>query len=78
VNVLWNINRPKRPEGEEYVQNPQTGEITLSKWEIPFMNTTIDFVNQKQEVKLEKTYGNITFKLLAIKQDAFIYNITRS
>ncbi|MFA4952596.1 MAG: glycosyltransferase family 39 protein [Candidatus Pacearchaeota archaeon] len=67
-----------RKEGEEYVQNPQTGEVTLSKWEIPFMNTTIDFINNKQDIKQEKTYGNLTFKLIAIKEDAFVYEIIHS
>ena len=67
-----------RKEGEEYIQNPQTGEITWRKWEIPFMNTTIDFINQQEDIKQEKNYGDLTFKLMTIKQDAFIYKIERN
>ncbi|KHO55490.1 MAG: hypothetical protein QT10_C0001G0094 [archaeon GW2011_AR19] len=46
-------------------------------WSIPFMDTAIDFTNNKQDIKQEKTYGNITFKLIALKQDAFVYEIIR-
>ena len=46
-------------------------------WSIPFMDTAIDFTNNKQDIKQEKTYGNLTFKLIALKQDAFVYEIIR-
>src|SRR3989344_5020453 len=46
-------------------------------WNIPFMDTTIDFTNNKQDIKQEKTYGNLTFKLIALKQDAFVYEVIR-
>ncbi|MBI2057038.1 glycosyltransferase family 39 protein [Candidatus Pacearchaeota archaeon] len=46
-------------------------------WSIPFMDTTIDFTTGQQDIKQEKTYGNITFKLIALKQDAFVYGIVR-
>jgi len=49
----------------------------ISGWEIPFMDTSVDFVNQKQNILEEKTYGNLKFKLLAIKQDVLIYEIER-
>jgi hypothetical protein len=70
-------NYPKWMRNEEYVQNPQTGQVVLSKWMIPFMDTTIDFANNQQDIKQEKTYGDVTFKLLTIKQDAFVYEIIR-
>ena len=46
-------------------------------WSIPFMDTTINFTNNKQDIKQEKTYGNLTFKLIALKQDAFVYEVIR-
>jgi hypothetical protein len=50
---------------------------TQTTWEIPFMDTKIDFQQGIQEIKQEKTFGNLTFKLLEVKQDVFIYNIER-
>ncbi len=49
-----------------------------TKWEIPFMETLIDFSTQKQDIKQEKTYAGITFTLADIKEDIFIYKISRS
>jgi len=47
-------------------------------WEIPFMDTLIDFANQKQNIKKSKTFDDeITFNLIDIKQDIFIYEIVR-
>ena len=47
-------------------------------WNIPFMDTTIDFTTGQQDIKKSKTYGNITFELLDVKQDVFIYKIKYS
>ena len=56
----------------------QNGQTVMAGWEIPFMETKIDFINNQQDIKQEKTYGDITFKLLNIKQDVFIYEIIRT
>ncbi|GEM_PF-507975 len=66
-----------RKEGEEYASQPQTGQVVLAKWEIPLMDTKIDFLKNQQEIKQEKTYGNITFKLLKITDGIFVYGIER-
>lgn len=50
---------------------------TTTSWEIPFMDTKIDFVNQIQDIKQEKTFDNLKFTLIDIKQDVFIYHIDR-
>ena len=42
------------------------------------MDTTIDFTTGQQDIKKSKTYGNITFELLDVKQDVFIYKIKYS
>ena len=87
--VIVSFSEPGHPdwmrkETEEYAQDIQTGQITLSKWEIPFMDTKIDFINQKQNIIEEKTYEDITFKLAKIIQNpsilsdsAFIYEVKR-
>jgi hypothetical protein len=55
-----------------------TQDGKFAKWEIPFMDTTIDFTTGQQDIKQEKTYGPITFKLIAVKQDAFLYRIIQN
>ena len=47
------------------------------KWEIPFTESSIDFKTQQQDIKPEVSYGPITFKLLEVKEDVFIYEISR-
>ena len=59
-------------------QDPKTGEYRYVSWEIPFMNTTLDFVSNKQDIKQATRYGNLTFSLLMIKQDSFVYEIARA
>lgn len=79
--VLVSFSEPNHPywmKKEEYIQNPQTGQVTYSKWLIPFMNTTIDFVNNKQDIKQEVSYGGITFKLIKIFSEVFVYEVVRS
>ena len=49
----------------------------IAGWEISFMDTRIDFVNQKQDIKQSKSYEDVIFNLLDIKQDVFIYEIKR-
>ncbi len=67
-----------RKEGEEYAQQPQTGQVVLAKWEIPLMDTKIDFLQNQQDIKQEKTYGNLAFKLLKITDGIFVYGIERA
>ena len=78
--ILVTFSEPNHPDWmrkEEYIQNPQTGQLSYSKWMIPFMNTTINFINNDQDIKQEISYGNVKFKLLIIKEDVFVYEIIR-
>jgi 4-amino-4-deoxy-L-arabinose transferase-like glycosyltransferase len=50
---------------------------TPTSWEIPFMESKIDFANQIQDIKEEKIYDNLKFTLVNIKEDVFIYSIER-
>jgi hypothetical protein len=52
-------------------KNPQT------TWEIPFMDTKIDFTNQMQDIKQSKTFEGVTFNLIEVKNEIFIYRISR-
>lgn len=56
--------------------NGINGQVTA--WEIPFMETKIDFATNMQDIKKSKSYGNITFNLLEVKQEVFIYEIKRT
>lgn len=75
--VTFSEPSPAWMQSVEYAQNPQTSQRVYSKWKIPFMNTTIDFARGQQDIKQEVTYRNLTFKLLTIKDDAFVYEIER-
>ena len=69
---------PNHPEWmKKIIYANVNGQTVTSAWEIPFMDTKIDFINNKQDIKQSKTYGNLTFTLLDIKEDVFIYKITR-
>ena len=46
-------------------------------WSIPFMDTTIDFTTGQQNIRPSIRYQNTTFTLLEVKQDVFIYEISR-
>ncbi len=46
-------------------------------WSIPFMDTTIDFTTNQQNIRQSIKYQNFTFTLLDVKQDVFIYEISR-
>ncbi len=50
---------------------------SASTWEIPFMATKIDFSAGTQDIKEQISYGNLTFKLITVKQEVFIYEIIR-
>ena len=79
--IIVTLSEPNHPEWmrkDAYATNPSTGQTVYAKLEIPFMNTTVDFINNKQDIKKTMAYGNITFNLIGIKQDAFIYEIVRT
>jgi len=78
--IIVTFSEPNHPEWMKkisYIQNKITGKKGTIL-EIPFMNTTINTLTGQQHIKQEKTYGNITFKLLVIKDDAFVYEILRN
>ena len=74
--ILISFSEPNHPDWmkkEEYVQ--QNGQSAIALWAIPFTNSSIDFRTGKQDIKQEISYGNITFKLIKIEQEVFIYEI---
>ncbi len=81
--VVVSFSQPNHPywmQKINYARNQQ-GQTVMAQWQIPFMNTTIDFRAGKQDIKKEISYENygIKFELLTIKgQDVFIYKIQRT
>jgi len=76
--LLVSFSEPNHPEWMKqvkYMQDPQTGQTRVSNWEIPFMNTTIDFLNGQQHVEQSKKYEDIEFRFIKIFQDVFVYEI---
>ena len=67
--LLVSFSEPNHPSWMKV----QTGNT----WEIPFMDTKIDFGTQIQDVKQEKTFDDLKFTLVDVKQDIFIYYIER-
>ncbi len=79
--IIVSFSEPNHPEwmrneAEEYSYNSY-GQVVRTKVEIPFMNTTINFQTGQQDIKTEMSYGNISFKLISIQGDCFIYEISR-
>ena len=56
---------------------PWMQQTTQTSWRIPFMDTQINFQTGEQDIKQSKIYEeyDLEFKLLTIKQDAFVYEI---
>ncbi len=46
-------------------------------WSIPFMDTVLDFSTGQQKVNQEMIYAGVKFTLINVKQDVFIYEISR-
>lgn len=73
--IIVTFSQPHHPYWmRQDVYTPQGG---FAKWIIPFMETEIDFTTGEQSIQQEKSYDSITFTLLTIKDDAFVYKITR-
>lgn len=71
--LVVSFSEQGHPSWMKRVQYTQNGQ--MAAWEIPFMDTKIDFVNNVQEIRQSKTFGDLTFNLLDVKQDVFIYEI---
>ncbi|PIZ83624.1 hypothetical protein COX97_00800 [Candidatus Pacearchaeota archaeon CG_4_10_14_0_2_um_filter_05_32_18] len=77
--LLVSFSEPNHPEWMKKINyGSVNGQTVITSWEIPFMDTKIDFINQVQDVKPDKSYGDLTFSLIGIKQDVFIYKIIRN
>ncbi len=77
--LVISFSEPNHPEWMKKVNYGNiNGQITVASWEIPFMDTKIDFLNNVQDIKQSKSYGDLTFNLVTVKQDVFIYKITRT
>jgi len=72
--LLISFSEPGYPEWMRRIIS-QNGQIVA--WEIPFMGTTINFAANQQNIQQTKSFNGITFELLDVKQDVFIYRITR-
>ncbi|HIG51907.1 TPA: hypothetical protein EYQ19_00560 [Candidatus Pacearchaeota archaeon] len=71
--LLISFSEPGYPEW--MAKRYQEGEKSF--WEIPFMDTKIDFSSNNQQILREKNFENLNFKLIGTKQEVFIYSINR-
>ena len=77
--VVVTFSEPGQPSWmaqSTYVQ--ENSGKAFQVWEIPFTNTKVNFGTGEQDIKQSIAYENIKFKLLAIKQEVFIYEISRT
>lgn len=74
--VIITFSEPAYPDWAKKVSYNQNGAAI---WEIPFMQTKIDFSTGQQQINQEIKYDEyeLTFKLIAIKEEVFIYEIVR-
>ncbi len=72
--VVITFSEPNHPD---FMRRDLAKDNQLVAIQIPFMNTTIDLINGQHQITQEMSYGNITFRLLTVKEDAFVYQILR-
>jgi len=77
VSIIEDPGKNEWMKQVQYGRHPN-GQTVVVAWEIPFMDTRLDFSTGEQTILEEKMYDDITFRLLDIKQDAFIYEIVRT
>lgn len=54
-----------------------TADGRIASWEIPFMQTKIDFTTGEQQINRAGSYDTLSFELVDVKQEVFIYEIKR-
>lgn len=76
--LFVSFSEPNHPIWMKKIDTNQNGQVI--GWEIPFMDTKVDFVNNIQDIKRTKTFEEygLTFNLLDVKQDSFVYEITHN
>jgi len=76
--IVITFSEPNHPEWMKKIQYAEMqGQTVMAKWEIPFMDTYVDFINQQQKIEKQKTYDNIIFEFDKVFDDAFVYKIKR-
>lgn len=77
--LVISFSEPNHPLWMKTITSAQktSGETIIVTWEIPFMDTKINFINGEQEIKQTKSFDGLTFNLVAIRDEVFIYEIVR-
>ncbi len=73
--ILISFSEPGYPLWMKKEIYAPDGKIAM--WEIPFMQTKIDFSTGEQQINQEGKYEDLTFKLVDVKEEVFIYEIIR-
>ncbi len=72
--MIVSFSEPNHPT---WMKQVVTEGGRMRAWEIPFMDSRIDFATGEQTIMESKTYGDLTFQLLTVQKDVFVYGITR-
>jgi hypothetical protein len=70
--IVISFSEPNHPD---WMRNNDANIQQTGIMSIPFTNTTINLQTGKQEIKQEVYYGKVSFKLVKIEQEVFIYEI---
>jgi len=76
--MIITYSEPNHPPWMRNIQYGNVGgQTVMTKWEIPFMNSSIDLTTGEQNIVKSKTFDDITFELIYGQYDAFVYEIKR-
>ena len=76
--MIVTYSEPNHPPWMRNIQYRNVGgQAVMTKWEIPFMNSSIDLTTGEQNLVKSRTFDGITFELVYAQYDAFVYEIKR-
>jgi len=79
--LIITFSEPNYPDwmvSVQHFRNDQTGQTGVGLWEIPFLDTRINFVTGEQDIKQSVSFGELEFRIVNVIGDAFIYEIVRT
>lgn len=74
--MLISFSEPGYPLWMKNVVYTADGRMVV--WEIPFMESRIDFTTGEQKINPEGSYDVLIFRLIDVKEEVFIYEIIRN
>ena len=70
--IIVSFSEPNHPD---WMRNNDNDIAQIGKGKIPFMESEVNFATGQQDIKQSKTYDNVTFKIIDVKNEVLIYEI---